>query len=242
MAERARAGFGRALIERDDAVVRDHERHQIGDGVAALGRRDISDPLRGDVVGRKRRRDVVLRRRQAAIEGVRHRRAARAAGEMREQPGRADGDAGVAGRRRHPQMQAGLALLRARKPRLVEMFEQPHVADRVQRHAAGQHQPAGAGRAQQMIDHMDHRVLEHQLRRRGLVEAILGVGPVMDVLDAQHRVGIPELIGLERLAEDVDQRRLVGMIEGVAVPVGQRAVEPDLAVARRNRRTFFSRA
>ena len=37
MAERAGAGFGRALIQRDDAVLRDHERHQIGDGVAAFG-------------------------------------------------------------------------------------------------------------------------------------------------------------------------------------------------------------
>ena len=171
-----------------------------------------------------------LRRRHAAIERVRHRRAARGAGQMREQPGRADGDAGIAGHRRHPQMQARLALLVLREPGLIEMLEQPHVADRVQRHAAGQHQPARAGDAQQVIDDMDHGVLEHQLRRGGLVEAVLGVGPVMDVLDAQHRVGIPELLGLERLAEDIDQRLLVGMIEGVAVPVGHRAIEPDLAV------------
>ena len=68
------------------------------------------------------------------------------------------------------------------------MFEQPHVAERVQRHAAGQHQPVAAGGAEQMIDDMDHGVFEHQLRRRRLVEAILGVGPVLDVLDAQHRV------------------------------------------------------
>ena len=170
------------------------------------------------------------RRRRAAIERVRHRRAARGAGQMREQPGGADGDAGIAGHRRHPQMQARVALLRLGEPRLVEMFEQPHVADRVQRHAAGQHQPVGAGHAQQMIDDMDHRVLEHQLRRGGLVEAVLGVGAVMDVLDAQHRIGIPELVRLERLAEDVDQRRLVGMIERVAIPVGHRAIEPDFAV------------
>ena len=51
MAERAGPGLGRALIERDDAVLRDHESHQVGDGVAALGRRDIADALRGDVVG-----------------------------------------------------------------------------------------------------------------------------------------------------------------------------------------------
>ena len=58
MAERAGPGFGRALIERDDAVLRDHERHQIGDGVAAFGRRDIADALRGDVIGLERRCDI----------------------------------------------------------------------------------------------------------------------------------------------------------------------------------------
>ena len=231
MAERAGTGFGRALIERDDAALRDHERHQIGDGVAAFRRRDIADALRGDVIGLECAGDVLLRRRRAAIESVRHRRAARGAGEMREQPGGADGDAGIAGHRRHPQMQARVALLRLGEPGLVEMFEQPHVADRVQRHAAGQHQPAGARDAQQMIDDMDHGVLEHQLGRGGLVEAILGVGAVMDVLDAQHRIRIPELVRPERFAEDLGQRLLVGMIEGVAVPVGHRAVEPDFAVA-----------
>ena len=88
------------------------------------------------------------------------------------------------------------------------MLEQPHVAERIQRHAAGQHQPVGAGHAQQMIDDMDHGVLEHQLRRRGLVEAVLGVGPVMDILDPQYRVRIPELLRLERFAENLDQRRV----------------------------------
>jgi len=78
------------------------------------------------------------------------------------------------------------------------MFEQPHVADRVQRHAARQHQPVGAGQAQEMIDHVDHGVLEHQLRGGGLVKAVLGVGPVVDILDPQHRVGIPELVGPQR--------------------------------------------
>ena len=128
------------------------------------------------------------------------------------------------------------------EPGLVEMFEQPHVADRVQRHAAGQHQPVRARGAQQMIDDMDHRVLEHQLRRGGLVEAVLGIGPVMDVLDPQHRVGIPELVRLERFAEYFDQRLLVGMIEGVAVPVGHRAVEPDFAVRAEMQNVACSRA
>ena len=81
------------------------------------------------------------------------------------------------------------------EPGLVKVFEQPHVADRVQRHAAGQHQTVCAGCAQQMIHDVDHGILEHQLRGGRLVEPVLGVGPVLDILDAQHRVGIPELLG-----------------------------------------------
>ena len=122
-------------------------------------------------------------------------------------------------------MQPGLSLLRAGEPRFVEMFEQAHVADRVQRHAAGQHQPVGAGGAQQMIDDMDHRILEHQLRRRRLVETILGVRPMVDVLDAQHRVRIPQLIGFQGLAEKFEQRALVRVFERVALPVRHGAIE-----------------
>ena len=88
-------------------------------------------------------------------------------------------------------MQPCLAVLVLFEPCLIEMFEQPHVADRVQRDAAGQHQPVCAGRAQEVIDDMDHRVFQHQLRRGGLVEAVLGVGAVLDVLDAEHRIRIP---------------------------------------------------
>ena len=106
MAERARTGLGRALVDRDHAVLRDHECHEIGNGVAAGFRRDIADALGGDVVCLKRGFNLGLRGRQAAIECMRHRCAARAAGQMREQPGRADGDAGIAGHRRHPEMQA----------------------------------------------------------------------------------------------------------------------------------------
>src|SRR5437870_3972859 len=61
--------------------------------------------------------------------------------------------------------------------------------------------------------------------RGGLVEPVPCVGSMVYVLDAQHRVGIPELVGLQRFADDVDQRRLVGMLERVAVPVGHGAIE-----------------
>ena len=196
VAERAGPGFGGALIDRDDAVLRDRVSHQVGDGVAALRCRDLADALRSDIVGLQRGGDVIGRGRYAAIERVRHRRAAWGARKACELPGSPDGDAGIAGHRRHPQMQAGLAPLVFLEPRLVEMFEQPHIADRVQRDATGQHQAMCAGRAQQMIHDMDHRILEHQLRRGRLVEPVLCVGPVLDVLDAQHRVGIPQLLRL----------------------------------------------
>ena len=122
------------------------------------------------------------------------------------------------------------------------MFEQLHVADRVQRDAAGQHQAIGAGGAQQMIHHMDHRVLEHELGRGGLVEAILRVRAVLDVLDAQHGIGIPELRRLQRLADDVDQCAMIGILEGVGVPVRQRAIELDVAVIAELQHLACSRA
>src|SRR5271170_5076107 len=78
---------------------------------------------------------------------------------------------------------------------------------------------------------MDHRILENQLRRGCLVEAILGVGTVLDILDPQHGVGIPELSGLERFTKNIDQRALVRMVEWVAIPVRQSPVEPDFAVS-----------
>jgi hypothetical protein len=45
MAERPRPGFSRALIQRDDATLRDHERHQIGYRLQAIGRRNGPDWL-----------------------------------------------------------------------------------------------------------------------------------------------------------------------------------------------------
>ncbi len=126
-------------------------------------------------------------------------------------------------------MQARVALLRGGKPCLVEMLQQPHVGQRIQGDAAGQHQAACAGAAQQMVDDMDQRVLEHELRRGGLVEAILRIGAMMDILHAQHRIRIPQLFGLERLAQDFDQRGMVRILEGIAAPIAHRAIEPDFS-------------
>ncbi len=145
MAERARPGLGRTLIDRDHAALRHHESHQVGDRVAAPGRRDIADRLRGNVVGFQRRGDFFMRRRRAAIERVGQGYAARRTGEMGQSPGRADGDTGVARRRGHPEMKTRLALLCVLEPGFVEMFEQPHVAERIQRHTAGEYQPVRAG-------------------------------------------------------------------------------------------------
>src|SRR3954464_103936 len=82
---------------------------------------------------------------RAGVEGVADRRAARGARKRGELPGGPDDDAGIARHRRHPQMQPRFASLVLFEPGFVKMLEQPHVADRVQRNAAGQHQPVCAG-------------------------------------------------------------------------------------------------
>ena len=86
------------------------------------------------------------------------------------------------------------AALRGLEPCLVEVLQHPHACKRVQRDAAGEDQLVGAGRSQQVIDDMDQRVFQHHLGRRRLVEAILRVGTVLDVLDAQHRMADADLI------------------------------------------------
>jgi len=63
---------------------------------------------------------------------------------------------------------------------------------------------------------MDHRVLEHQLRRRRLVETILGVRAMVDVLDTQHRVRIPQLIGFKGSPRSSSSGRFVRLFERVA--------------------------
>ena len=96
MAERARSGLGRTLIDRDHAALRDHERHQVGDRVAALWRRDIADRCEAMSSAFSALR-FLHSSAAAAIERVRRRRAARGTGEMSQPPGRADGDTGIAG-------------------------------------------------------------------------------------------------------------------------------------------------
>src|SRR6185312_7482183 len=65
-------------------------------------------------------------------------------------------------------------------------------------------------------------------------------GPMVDILDAQHRVGVPELFGHQRLAEYLDERGLVGIVKGLAIPVGHRAVELYLAAVAEMQDVFQS--
>ena len=114
---------------------------------------------------------------------------------------------------------------------LVEMLEQPHAGDGVERGAAGQHQLVAAGYADQMVDDVDQRILEHHLGGGGLVEPFLGVLLVADVLDAEHRVGIPHVLERNRLAQDADQ--ILGVRLGkIARPIRQVAIDVNLAVGR----------
>ena len=99
---------------------------------------------------------------------------------------------------------------------LVEMLEEPHAGDGVERGAAGQHQLVAAGQADQMVDDVNERILEHHLGGGGLVEPFLGVLLVADIFDAQHRVGIPHILERDRLAEDADQILGVGLCHNCA--------------------------
>jgi len=69
---------------------------------------------------------------------------------------------------------------------------------------AGQHQLVAAGRADQMVDDVDQRILEYHLGGGGLVEPFLGVLLVPDILDPKHRIGIPHVLERDRLAQDAD--------------------------------------
>ena len=61
-----------------------------------------------------------------------------------------------------------------------------------------------------MIDNVNERVFEYHLRGRGLIESLLCVLPVLDVLDAQNGVRIPQVARRDRFAEDTGKRRRVG--------------------------------
>ena len=107
MAERARAGLGGALVEREDGVLRRHVGHEVGE-LRARRRvfcRHQLDPF--DIgTGLERRANVAFGRRRAAIERVLDRRAQPVTGEIGAHIGRAHGDAGIVRHRRHPEMQA----------------------------------------------------------------------------------------------------------------------------------------
>ena len=82
-----------------------------------------------------------------------------------------------------------------------------------------------------MVDDVDQRILEHHLGGGGLVEPFLGVLLVADILDAEHRIGIPHVLERNRLAEDADQILGVGFGK-IARPVRQIAIDKNLAVGR----------
>ena len=83
-------------------------------------------------------------------------------------------------------MQSRFPLLGFGEPCFIEMFEQSHTGQGVERDSARQDQFVRACHAQQMIDRMDQRILKHQLRRRRLVETILRIRPMLNILDTQH--------------------------------------------------------
>ncbi len=126
-------------------------------------------------------------------------------------------------------MQPGLLVEFAPVEACVEMLQQPHVAERVERDAAGEHQPVAAGGADKVIDDVHQCVLEHHLGRRRLVEPLLRIFLVLDVFDAQYRVRIPHVLRCERLPENADEFGGIGFAQNVALPIGEIAVDGDAA-------------
>ncbi len=111
-----------------------------------------------------------------------------------------------------------------------EAIHQPHVGDRIQCRAAGEHEPPASGRADQVTDDVEQRVFEHELRCGRLVETFLVVDRGRGDIDAHHRIGVPHGIERNRRTEDVMQRLGVGFRLQAARPVRQRAVQPHRAV------------
>ena len=87
------------------------------------------------------------------------------------------------------------------------MVHQPHVGDRIQRRAAGQHEFVTAGGADQMADDMEQRVLEHELRRGGFVEPLLRVDRFTTDIDPHDRIRVPHLLRRDRWPKNLEQRR-----------------------------------
>src|SRR3569833_1074510 len=107
MAERARSGLGRALVEREDCVLCGHIGHEVGVGlayrlaVARLQRDAVDLGPRGESGP-----NLIIRRRQAAVERVLSRSAAAVAREVSAHIGGADSDAGGVRCRRNPLVKA----------------------------------------------------------------------------------------------------------------------------------------
>ena len=81
-----------------------------------------------------------------------------------------------------------------------------------------------------MLDDVHQCVFEHHLRRRRLVEPLLRIVLVADVLDAQHSVRVPHIRRRDRLAQDGDQFGSIGLVQNIAWPIGEVAVERDAAL------------
>ena len=112
----------------------------------------------------------------------------------------------------------------------VETVEHAHIAERVEPDAAGEDQPVDASRADDVLDHVEQRILEHELRRGCLVDALLRRRAVSDIVDAEHGVGIPHVLECDRRAENACERGRIGIVEQAAVPVGEGSVELYRAV------------
>ena len=190
MAERARSGFGGALIKCKNRVLCDHIGHEIRElrsRVGACGGLKL-DPFEVGACA-KRRADVALGGRRTAIEGVLDWCASSITGQVGGHISGASGHAGVTRYGRYPKMQPAAAAQLAPIEVFVKMLEQPHIGERIERCAAGEHQSLTLGGADKMSDHMEERILEHHLRCRCLVEALLRILLVTNVFDAKDRSG-----------------------------------------------------
>ena len=107
----------------------------------------------------------------------------------------------------------------------VEAIEGAHVGERVQCDAARKHHLVAAGLLDGVIDNVKQRILEHHLRGRRLVEALLRDLALLDVLDPENRVGIPHFVDRDRRSENFAEFGGVGVGVELAMPIRERAIE-----------------